>query len=60
MVAYSITKTEEAGDAVTVVAEVQTSRSRDGQPVRFRFELARKDIGKKKGSLMTKQLLKEV
>lgn len=59
MVDYSITDTKEAGGVHTVIAEVQTSKSKDKQPVRFRFELAQKDIGKKKGSLMTKQLLKE-
>ena len=56
MTGYTITDVSESGDIHHVLAEVHTAQS---SPVKLHFELARKDIGRKKDSLMTKSLKKE-
>ena len=55
MTGYTIIDIQNSADGTSVTVELHTK----DKPVRMHFELARKDVGRKKGCLMTKSLTKE-
>ncbi|KAK9812288.1 hypothetical protein WJX73_010026 [Symbiochloris irregularis] len=56
MASYSIKGVEEAGEETHVTVEGQTTQ---GKTFALLFKMAERDFGKKKGSIMTKSLLKK-